>query len=338
MDDSDDDRALSAIYESIDSDLEEMDEYVTVSHPTQNPDPYIHPEPKFPAPSPPPLAPPPSAGGGGKKAMSFPRGKKKSKSTQNPFFSSSSSEASLLGYQQGGRVNPVPLPRKLPREPSSKYRKPGAPTPPTRPPKPPKPKDMSLTSEPLHRSGGEKSWAGPHHYEQQLPTDWARDFNRAGKPPPSQQSIYGNTEEEEEEEVQYDSIKETRKMIALKKKHHQQHPRGREGHHHGGNGEGGVRTLSQDKFNSYNERSSSTEEILPEDETRGGYSTVTCILLSITVATLLIAVASLAMSLYCITALGRTDRRASEPSKRSVAMLQCNISAAQVLNASEVRP
>ena len=338
-----DDREFSAIYESIEDSGSDPDEYVAVSHPDSDPGPYLLPEPAMPAPRP-PKTPPPShvttPTGGGQSWMNPLPLPRKPPSREIPGRKQPQLQPGAQHDpppQQRApslkKLKPKPppkyhlLPEMKGTSPTNPIPRPRTPAPAYRPP-PSARKDYQD-----HRlKGVQPGGGGGGSYSPTLP------------PPNPQPGYQSNTNKEEggEEEAEYESIKETRRMIAARKKYLQKMKAkkqreeeaasrwggGGEGGEQGGGGGGGwgqaggggggggwgqaggggegeqikMKTLPQNL-----DSSDSTEEILLglTQKSSKRRSKVVCIMLSITMVSLLIAVSSLAIALYTVGARGK---------------------------------
>ena len=281
-----DDGEFSAIYESIDDTGSSGDEYVTVSQPTPYPMAYLCPEPHLPAPSPP-------AAGGGRELAKRPK-------LRLPITPSNKPTSKYPGnYESRGhdRTNPLPLPERSPARKRSGYKKlvnePSQAHP--KPKRLPKPAILARGANPVptprrYQSPAPAMQGGSVQHDYlggtgtTVPASPPRHQPHPPPPPssPSQpQACYINTPEANE----YDSIKETRKMLAARRKHKKEsaaaHTAAAAEH-----GDIELGTMSGKAL------SSSVEElILGGGGGKGrGQQRIVCILLSIAVVSLLIAV------------------------------------------------
>lgn len=329
-----DDREFSAIYESIDDSGSDPDEYVDVSQQDPDPGPYLLPEPMGAPPPPPPDSPPPPSPTSGPgvgpwnmNPLPLPRkpppsfqgapGKKQKLVQKAP-----SQRPLLLKKPQKPKLPPKPAAGGIP------------PTPPTRPraglpaatPTLPRPstrrdyRDHQPWGLPTGDKGGAVGGA-ERKFTNQSPT--IPYPNPLAQQQQQQQNFHGRAATEEAE---YESIKETRKMLAARRKHQEKKAKEMQAEREGGaesgwgdRGAGGggweqhdsrkdyikMKRLSEPNFDG---SSDSTEEALlgvVGEKSHRGRSKVVCIMLSITVVSLIIAVASLAAALFSITAVSR---------------------------------
>lgn len=312
MDDYDNDKEFSAIYESIDSDDEEEDngdEYITVSYKQHHskPNPYLRPEKPNAPPGvgsynpPPPSQPPP--------------GMVKLLANPNTYAPSAAAGRKDLNA-------PMPIPRKNPPPPPPPHQtssptvakpqkyaaaKEGIKKKPQRPPKPmslmckkplppPQPPPHSVKPPPPPRP----PIAPPENWRENLlpEAEEPQDYEEYEK------------EEDQEEEVTYDSVKETRRILGRKKRFkltgkrwtllsksapsRDVSQRGMEmkGTAGGSSGGGEYQMEDSDEVNAALRRSGLK---------------VVCILLAITMTSLVIAVASLTLGLYSTSMVATLD-------------------------------
>ena len=292
-----DEREFSAIYESIeDSGESDLDEYVAVTEP--NPYPYLCPEPKEPAP------PPPPSGHGDTEKLIFPKKPKMKRFLPKLSHATTSSPptTSTLPPQLDRHRQPAPPPK--PRH-NSPLDEPSSLTPkPRRPPKPSHLEGKAATKPQVHPrtlatatppSTNERPPRGNQYYPQ--PGNWVE------KPPPPPTGPPPGLQPDEEEN-QYDSIKETRKMLAIRRKQKKQlmiqddrvatpprPPAEPEEYIK-------MRSMSSIKDTLAGGRGEKEGLVVRE----GGQSRAVCILLGITLVSLLIAVTSLGLALYSTVA------------------------------------
>jgi hypothetical protein len=289
---------VSALYESVEMYSDSGDEYVSVSQPT----PYIYmcPEPKE---SPPP---PPSK-----------QTKKPKLRQQLPPLPTTNTTHLLKD------VNALPLPRKphpIPKK-SIKYKKLGSevPSPAVKPKRPPKPGYLAGSNAPVppirylpRMDEGRQPQAMPPTYpsQQQGEHPYHRmheglEYNR-GIPPPTQHNQQQD-DATNEPQNEYDSIKETRRMMAKRRVHRERArtPESATEEDMGGDGEGvQMKTFPRNVATESHEE----PELMSSGESgRLGQPKVVGILLSIAMVSVLIAMASLALALYSVTAI--TTRR-----------------------------
>lgn len=309
---------FSAIYESIDDSASDGDDYVTVSQPT--PYPYMCPEPKG-------MAPPPPATWGGPLSL-----KAKKPKLHQPLPPVAGNTTHLMSPALSPHVNPIPLPRKpspgggpLQPQRSVKYKQLGGEMHSSGKPKRP-PKPGYLASKESARSTAGQSYQAPpppqcrdYPYHKLAGQQHGQEFSTPQAIQQYQhQSSHGSAAESDAAN-EYDSIKETRRMIAVRKKHQEvarKRARAPEpvdsgiqmGTLPGGGGSQGFKTST-----------GSSEELVSSGEGRGSKSSrVVGILLSITMVSLLIAVASLALSLYSIAAISTRRMKCSQDEMFSV--------------------
>ncbi len=333
-----DEREFSAIYESIEDDSgSDPNEYVAASHPDSDPGPYLQPEPIGAAPPPPPpdTPPPPEAtpiGGvtvvgpwNSVNPLPLPR----KPPFREPPGKRHQQQQQRMVQPQPQPQRPKPLKRGLKPKLPPKYHPPGGSsggpggakgvppspstrpkaTPPTTPPPPLMVRRDYRDHQPKGLPGGQ----------------FANEAPTSAYPSPPDPSCHGNVVEEAE----YESIKETRRMLAARKKfrkakeRQEQEMAAAERTAWGGGGGGGgggweeakgggeqikLKRLSQVDLDGSGD--SAEDVLLGVSRARSGKggSKVVCVLLSITVVSLLIAVASLGIALYSIAAVSTLNK------------------------------
>ena len=332
------DSEFSAIYESVED--SGSDEYVTVSQPIPTaylrPEPKMAAPPPPPlAASPEEGEGPASWEGGGARRPS----KKRLKLRQLPLppplsLGGSSKTTPLLSAAEPYKPHPQPLPRQHQRSQKGiKYKRlgkgegAGSATPPaTRPNRPPKPGYLSSSRPPMPppRSEGAKMSDSPsqqsscsrggsggegHEGYHQQDGNYQTGFVLAT---PTSSGVIGgggrqgqtcrvsSDGEGAEPQNEYDSIKETRRMLAARKQHLAKvKGQGSDIRMHTIGGGTNLSSLKDPGL--YDNEGEGEEEEEEGGKEAGLGGKVVCILLSITVVTLLIAVASTALSIYSFT-------------------------------------
>lgn len=280
-----DEREFSAIYESIeDSGDSDMEEYVTVSELDSYPGPYLCPEPKDPAPPPP-----------GDKNTRKPRKSKKKQPHGSSHTSPNPASPQLPPKSQqappkykrliddDSSLNP-PKPRKLPKPgnfPGGKNRPAALPRSSRKPQAPP------------------PGLPGAYH---QLPSETSQGVHKPPAPLPRSPQRCG---EGAEEENQYDSIKETRKMIQARKKYQKAKNAEESRTPAPSNTLDGDpdEYMKMETFSSIKSSLTGSSDDMLESSSGAFHTRVVCIILAITVTSLLIAVVSLVLALYGVVAL-----------------------------------